>query len=83
MFVIVFVHLFVHHNVNSICNVRIYLLIENLVLQRCEFGYMYCLKKSEDVRYIRVLNDITEIKFVLSAANKNCTHNLISETIYL
>ena len=34
VFVIVFVHLFVHRNVNSICNVRLYLLIENLVLQR-------------------------------------------------
>jgi hypothetical protein len=28
-------------------------------------------------------NDIIEINFVLSAANKNCTHDLISETIYL
>jgi hypothetical protein len=45
VFVIVFFHLFVHHNVNSICNVRLYLLIENLVLQRCELGYMYCFEK--------------------------------------
>jgi hypothetical protein len=28
-------------------------------------------------------NDITKINFVLSAGNKNCKHDLISETIYL
>jgi hypothetical protein len=28
-------------------------------------------------------NEITEINFVLSAANKKNTHDLISETIYL